>query len=127
MGTSCIIARPSKDNKRIEVNRINWDGYPSYVGFKLENFFNTPEKVDELFVKKEIRCIEDDNSLNFYPEDFDLSYADFSIMLDKIEDSCADYCYFFKDKWYQVPIRFDLEEMPRLQKGHLYPIGAWGC
>lgn len=126
MSTSCLIARPSKDNKRIEVTRINLDGYPTGVGFQLENFFNTPEKVDKLFTKREIRRLTEDNEIEYYMGLFDLSYSDFSILINKIEDSCVDYCYFFKDKWYQVPIRFDLEEDPSLEKGHLYPIGTWG-
>lgn len=126
MSTSCFIARPSKDNKKIEVNRINFDGYPSYVGYKLENFFNTPEKIDGLFVKKEISEITNDNSIEFYPGEFELSYPDFSVLMDRMEKAGIDYCYFFKDKWYQVPMIFDLQEIPSLQKGHLYPIGTWG-
>lgn len=126
MSTSCLIARYSKDNKSIEVNRINWDGYPSYVGYKLENFFNTPEKVDKLFTKKDIKEITDDNEIEFYPEDFDKSYCDFSTLLEQMENFRADYCYFFKDKWYQVPMIFDLQENPRFKKGKLYPIGTWG-
>ena len=35
MSTSCFIARSSEDNKKISVNRINVDGYPSYVGYTL--------------------------------------------------------------------------------------------
>ena len=126
MGTSCLVARQCKDSKKIEVNRINWDGYPSYVGNKLETYFNSPEKLDEFFSKKQIRCIEDDNTIEFYPESIDIVYSDFDVFLNKIENSMCDYCYFFKDKWYQVPMRYDLEEIPRLQKGQLYPIGHWG-
>lgn len=55
MSTSCFIARPSKDNKKIEVNRINFDGYPSYVGYKLENFFNTQKKLMDYLLKKKFQ------------------------------------------------------------------------
>lgn len=64
MGTHATIAIRHKDNT-IDSIDCNYDGYLSYTGYILENFYNTPDKVKKLIALGELSGI---GYKGLYPE-----------------------------------------------------------
>lgn len=64
MGTHATIAIRHKDNTIDSIN-CNYDGYLSYTGYILENFYNTPDKAKKLIALGELSGI---GYKGLYPE-----------------------------------------------------------
>jgi hypothetical protein len=104
MSTRAIIGRVSNGHS-IRYLRVGRDGYPDHAGYNLVNFYDTPEKIDELLlqgnlsdlgstVKKCVPYHEPENKIGFTEGQAE------DIFKQLLREEVVDYSYLFNDgKW----------------------------